>query len=176
MRNNIHIHIHIHIFKNSKRKGHMKNKLFTILATALLLVGLAGLASAASITFDFTSLTTTFFPTGLTFGSGLTVEATGDAYQGPPDNTLIARGIHQDDNGIGVWSTSGDNDVDTDNGGRVDRMYLDFSSDVLLTQAAFTSYGTGDVFCLAIPLCLPQAMEFLGTQLLKIFLNYQALQ
>lgn len=126
----------------------MKKKMFTSLATWLFLVGIVGLANATPVTFDFGGDLGRAGASGILFSdsSGLTVTANADGFS--EDLSTITRFVHQTSEGLGVWNTSGDNDMQIDNGGTLDRLFLDFSEQVTLLEATFTEFNSGSTFSL----------------------------
>jgi hypothetical protein len=119
----------------------MRKKLLAGVATGLLLLVAGGTADATPITFDFRG-TVENFQTSFDFGVApeLTVHVTGSALPEQP------RGVIQSSLGLGVWQPGVDPNKQVENGGVVDQLVLDFSGEVILMLATFTSYINGDTF------------------------------
>ena len=149
----------------------MKMALRTLCVAGLALFGWAGAAQAAPVTTDFAGGGGTIAsPPGLTYdlGGGLVMTVTGHAHNGggsgdAPFGFIGNRDLHQDFEGLGVFSV-GDDNPDLDANGEDEMIRFSFNRKVNLISVIFDDVsGGGEEFDMSVDEVDVDVVALLGT-------------
>ena len=149
----------------------MKMALHTLSVAGLALFGWAGAAQAAPVTTDFAGGGGTIAsPPGLTYdlGGGLVMTVTGHAHNGggsgdAPFAFIGNRDLHQDFEGLGVFSV-GDDNPDLDANGEDEMIRFSFNKKVNLISVIFDDVsGGGEEFDMSVDAVDVDVAALLGT-------------
>ncbi|MCG8693317.1 MAG: PEP-CTERM sorting domain-containing protein [Minwuiales bacterium] len=149
----------------------MKMALRTLCVAGLALFGWAGAAQAAPVTTDFAGGGGTIAsPPGLTYdlGGGLVMTVTGHAHNGggsgdAPFGFIGNRDLHQDFEGLGVFSV-GDDNPDLDANGEDEMIRFSFNKKVNLISVIFDDVsGGGEEFDMSVDAVDVDVVALLGT-------------